>query len=118
MTHRETFAAITELTGAALTIKGYHYEKGQPIPEGERKLYLLLEGPTELSVKRAKVRQSCQSCACSTQAPKSWASHCKGSLHLIPCPQSAATSLSCQSHAPPISQAAESRAELGPAGGV
>ena len=56
MTHRETFGAITELTGAALTIKGYHYEKGQPIPEGERKLYLLLEGPTELSVKRAKVR--------------------------------------------------------------
>ena len=71
MTHRETFGAITELTGAALTIKGYHYEKGQPIPEGERKLYLLLEGPTELSVKRAKVRWFCQSCFRNTQAPKS-----------------------------------------------
>jgi hypothetical protein len=70
MTHRETFGAITELTGAALTIKGYHYEKGQPIPEGERKLYLLIEGPTELTVKRAKVRWSCQSCFCNRQAPK------------------------------------------------
>lgn len=69
MTHRETFGAITELTGAALTIKGYHYEKGQPIPEGERKLYLLLEGPTELSVKRAKVRSSASHASATDRHP-------------------------------------------------
>ena len=39
-----------------MTIKGNHYEKGQRVPEGERKLYLIIEGPTELVVKRAKVR--------------------------------------------------------------
>ena len=38
-----------------MTTKGFFYDKGQPVPEGERKLYLVIEGPTELSVKRAKV---------------------------------------------------------------
>ena len=55
ITHRETIAQINELTGAAMTTKGFFYDKGQPVPEGERKLYLVIEGPTELSVKRAKV---------------------------------------------------------------
>ncbi len=55
ITHRDTFSAVNELTGAAMTIKGNHYEKGQRIPDGERKLYLIIEGPTELVVKRAKV---------------------------------------------------------------
>lgn len=27
---------------------------GKPVPEGERKIFLLIEGPTETSVKRAK----------------------------------------------------------------
>lgn len=38
-----------------MTTKGFFYEKNQPVPEGERKLYLVIEGPTEVSVKRAKV---------------------------------------------------------------
>lgn len=42
-----------------MTTKGYHYEKNQVIPEGERKLYIVIEGPTELSVKRAKVCHPC-----------------------------------------------------------
>ena len=50
ITHRDTFSAVNELTGAAMTIKGNHYEKGQRIPDGERKLYLIIEGPTELVV--------------------------------------------------------------------
>jgi ATP-dependent RNA helicase DDX46/PRP5 len=29
-------------------------KKGEPVPPGERKLYLLIEGPTEQAVKRAK----------------------------------------------------------------
>ncbi len=55
ITHRETFSALNELTGAALTIRGNHYEKGQRVPDGERKLYLIIEGPTEDVVRRAKV---------------------------------------------------------------
>ncbi len=49
--HRETFSYISELTGVALTIKGNHYEKGQRVPDGERKLYLIIKGPTEAVVK-------------------------------------------------------------------
>ena len=48
-------ALINELTGAAVTTKGYYIPPGKPIPEGERKLFLLIEGPTEGSVKKAKV---------------------------------------------------------------
>ncbi len=55
ITHRDTFSALNELTGAHLTIKGNHYKEGQQVPDGERKLYLIIEGPTELVVRRAKV---------------------------------------------------------------
>ena len=66
ITHRETIAQINELTGAAMTTKGFFYDKGQQVPEGERKLYLVIEGPTELSVKRAKARfgSPCSSVIC------------------------------------------------------
>ncbi len=47
-----------------MTIKGNHYEKGQRIPDGERKLYLIIEGPTELVVKRAKVCFCPSTCHC------------------------------------------------------
>ena len=55
ITHRESLSRISELTGAALTIKGKYCENGQSVPDGERKLYLIIEGPTELVVKRAQV---------------------------------------------------------------
>lgn len=45
---------VNELTGAAVTTKGRYFAPGQPIPEGESKLYLLIEGPTMQSVKLAK----------------------------------------------------------------
>lgn len=66
ITHRETIAQINELTGAAMTTKGFFYDKGQQVPEGERKLYLVIEGPTELSVKRAKAGSGfpCSSVVC------------------------------------------------------
>lgn len=45
---------IGETTGAALITKGVYVPPGRQAPEGERKIYLLIEGPTELSVKHAK----------------------------------------------------------------
>ncbi|KAK9806771.1 hypothetical protein WJX72_002237 [[Myrmecia] bisecta] len=54
VTHKDAMASINELTGAAVTTKGYYYKPGTAIPEGERKLYLLIEGPTESSVRKAK----------------------------------------------------------------
>lgn len=54
ITHRETIAQINELTGAAITIRGRFYDKGEKIPDDDRKLYLLIEGPTVAKVKAAK----------------------------------------------------------------
>ena len=54
VTHRENIMNIAELTGAAVITKGVFVPPGKAAPEGERKIYLLIEGPTESSVKRAK----------------------------------------------------------------
>ena len=54
VTHKDSMAAINELTGAAVTTKGRYYKAGTQLPEGEQRLFLLIEGPTELSVKKAK----------------------------------------------------------------
>mmetsp|Transcript_2454 Transcript_2454/g.5611 ORF Transcript_2454/g.5611 Transcript_2454/m.5611 type:complete len:1394 (-) Transcript_2454:333-4514(-) len=54
VTHRDTVNMIGETTGAALITKGVYVPPGKQPPEGERKIYLLIEGPTELSVKHAK----------------------------------------------------------------
>lgn len=54
VTHRETLADINEQTGAAIIVRGIFAERGRPPPEGERKLYLLIEGPNEQCVKRAR----------------------------------------------------------------
>ncbi|KAF8072380.1 RH42 [Scenedesmus sp. PABB004] len=53
VTHKGFQADLTELTGAAVTTKGLYIKSGEP-PEGERKLYLLIEAPTEAQVRRAK----------------------------------------------------------------
>lgn len=55
VTHRDTIAQLNELTGAAVTTKGLYCAPGQKLPEGERKLFLLIEGPTEGKVREAKV---------------------------------------------------------------
>lgn len=54
VTHKDALANINELTGAAVTTRGTFVAPGKAAPEGERKIYLLIEGPTELVVKRAK----------------------------------------------------------------
>jgi len=54
VTHRDTLAKINELTGAAVTVRGRYYAPGQPVPADDRKLWLLIEGPSEQHVKAAK----------------------------------------------------------------
>ncbi|KAF9595307.1 hypothetical protein IFM89_038459 [Coptis chinensis] len=55
VTHKETLGPISEWTGAAITTRGQYYPPGKILGPGERKLYLFIEGPTESSVKKAKV---------------------------------------------------------------
>lgn len=54
LTHKEYMTQITEMTGAALVTKGLYVPPGQRPTPGERKLYVLIEGPTPRSVKQAK----------------------------------------------------------------
>ncbi|KAI3913565.1 hypothetical protein MKX01_022146 [Papaver californicum] len=54
VTHKETLGPISEWTGAAITTRGQFYPPGKVLGQGERKLYLFIEGPTESSVKKAK----------------------------------------------------------------
>ncbi|KAL1219758.1 DEAD-box ATP-dependent RNA helicase 42 [Cardamine amara subsp. amara] len=55
VTHKETLGPISDWTGAAITTRGQFYPPGRIPGPGERKLYLFIEGPTEKSVKTAKV---------------------------------------------------------------
>lgn len=54
ITHRDTLSNVTELTGAAITTRGQYNRPGTLVPPGERKLYLLIEGSSESSIKKAK----------------------------------------------------------------
>ncbi|XP_045817860.1 DEAD-box ATP-dependent RNA helicase 42-like [Trifolium pratense] len=55
VTHKETLGPISEWTGAAITTRGQYFPPGKVAGPGDRKLYLFIEGPSEQSVKRAKV---------------------------------------------------------------
>uniref|UniRef100_J3MQG5 RNA helicase n=1 Tax=Oryza brachyantha TaxID=4533 RepID=J3MQG5_ORYBR len=54
ITHKETLGPIQDWTGAAVTTRGTYIPQGKIVGANERKLYLFIEGPTELSVKKAK----------------------------------------------------------------
>ena len=54
VTHKDSLAQIAEFTGTAITTRGQFYAPGKQAPPGERRLYLLIEGPTERCVKEAK----------------------------------------------------------------
>ena len=56
VTHKDSIAQISEFTGAAITVKGQYYAPNKPVPPGERKLFLLIEGPSERCIKTAKGR--------------------------------------------------------------
>lgn len=51
---RETLDQIVELTEAAITSRGEWIQPGRKPPEGVTKLHLLLEGRTQIVVKKAK----------------------------------------------------------------
>ncbi|KAJ4462725.1 putative DEAD-box ATP-dependent RNA helicase 42 [Paratrimastix pyriformis] len=51
---QETLADIVELTGVAITTRGFFFAPGKHVPAGQRKLYLCIEGAEESAVKRAK----------------------------------------------------------------
>jgi len=54
MTAREPLLQIEELTGAKLWVKGQHFAAHAKLPEGARRLYVEIIGPTDVSVKRAR----------------------------------------------------------------
>eukprot|EP00189_Rhodosorus_marinus_P011328 CAMPEP_0184739904 /NCGR_PEP_ID=MMETSP0315-20130426/2834_1 /TAXON_ID=101924 /ORGANISM="Rhodosorus marinus, Strain UTEX LB 2760" /LENGTH=1102 /DNA_ID=CAMNT_0027209133 /DNA_START=381 /DNA_END=3691 /DNA_ORIENTATION=+ len=54
VTHKNSLADIEEFTNCATTTKGLFYPPGRNPAAGERKLYLLIEGPDESSVKTAR----------------------------------------------------------------
>eukprot|EP00884_Botryococcus_braunii_P023088 jgi/Botrbrau1/9463/Bobra.0252s0084.1 len=74
ITYRDTVQTVYELTGAVVTTKGRFFAPGQPVPEGESKLYLLIQGPSRQSVVSAKfeIRKFLEDCleqAVQRQAP-------------------------------------------------
>jgi len=55
-THKESITPIIEFCDVCVTAKGVFVKQGMKPPEGERKLYLLIEGDSEMKVQSA-VRQ-------------------------------------------------------------
>lgn len=54
VTHKGALDSIVEFTACAITPRGTFVPLGRAPPPGERKLYLLIEGPDENSVLQAK----------------------------------------------------------------
>lgn len=54
ITHRDTLRDIGAEIGAAVVVKGRYYKPGTAIPEGERKLYLHIQGRSAEVVRKAK----------------------------------------------------------------
>ena len=48
--HRETVRDVADLTGAAITTRGVYVPPGHRLPEGERKLYLLIQVRADVSL--------------------------------------------------------------------
>ncbi|KAJ3012913.1 pre-mRNA processing RNA-helicase [Thoreauomyces humboldtii] len=55
VTNREQISQITELSGAAITTRGTFFTPGKQPGPNERKLYLFIEGDTQLVIDKAKV---------------------------------------------------------------
>lgn len=55
-TQRETIGSISEMFGAAATAKGLYVAPGRKPGAGQRKLYLLIEGTSQIAVKQARVK--------------------------------------------------------------
>ncbi|XP_028390965.1 probable ATP-dependent RNA helicase DDX46 isoform X2 [Dendronephthya gigantea] len=55
ITSKDTLSQITEYSEAAVTVRGTYIGPGGQLDEGDRKIYLYIEGPTERSVQIAKL---------------------------------------------------------------
>jgi ATP-dependent RNA helicase DDX46/PRP5 len=53
VTNRTNVARILEATGTSITTKGSYKDPTKPVPEGEFKLFILVEGDTEIAVSSA-----------------------------------------------------------------
>ncbi|KAK3720050.1 hypothetical protein QZH41_015454, partial [Actinostola sp. cb2023] len=51
----DTIMAITEYSECAVTVRGTYFTPGKEPKEGERKIYLYIEGPSERAIQLAKV---------------------------------------------------------------
>merc|ERR1712232_438596 len=54
ISHREPLLQIEELTGAKVQVKGQFFSSNAKVPEGGRKLYVEVVGPTAIAVQKAK----------------------------------------------------------------
>lgn len=54
VTRKDALQSIIEFTGCAITAMGMHVPVGRKAPEGERKLYLLIESEDEFNVRYAR----------------------------------------------------------------
>ena len=54
VTSKEALAMISEYSEAGITVRGTFFAPGKEPPLGERKLYLAIEGTTELAVQKAR----------------------------------------------------------------
>ncbi|KAG1460798.1 hypothetical protein G6F56_005865 [Rhizopus delemar] len=55
VTNKDQISQITEVTGAAITTRGTFFPTGKQPTGGERKLYLFIEGDSEMVVDKAKM---------------------------------------------------------------
>jgi ATP-dependent RNA helicase DDX46/PRP5 len=55
VTQRSVLDEVTDRTGTNIISRGSYVPSGKKLEVGERKLFLLIEGPTEMQVKQAKI---------------------------------------------------------------
>lgn len=55
VTQRNALDDVIERTGVAIISRGSFVPPGRKLEVGERKLFLLIEGPTEMQVRQAKM---------------------------------------------------------------
>jgi len=74
VTHKDSMSPIVEFYGVCVTTRGSWYAQGRNAPPGERKLYLLIEGPDEKNVATAKreIRRMLEESAAGVREPSSF----------------------------------------------
>jgi len=54
LTNRDALDQVTEYSEATISVRGLYIPEGRPLKEGEKRLYLRIEGMTELAIQLAK----------------------------------------------------------------